>query len=132
VRRYYERLWNAWDESVIDELIAPDITFRGSLGITVQGIAGFRGYVNTMRAAFPDFHNRIDDLIAEDDRVVARLTYSGTHRGEIFGLPPTGRSVRYAGVALFRITAHRISEGWVLGDTLGLLKQLGAGDFPGA
>jgi steroid delta-isomerase-like uncharacterized protein len=124
VRRYYEALWNRWDLDLADELIAESVVFRGSLGISVQGREGFKEYMRAVRAAFPDFHNRIEELIAEDGRVAARLTYTGTHRGEVLGIAPTGRHVSYAGVALFRIVESRIAEGWVLGDVHGLVQQL--------
>src|SRR3972149_9114158 len=75
VRRYYNQLWNNWDTKVADEIIATDIGFRGSLGVMTRGLEGFKQYVDTVRAAFPDFHNAIEDLIAEGDKVVARLTY---------------------------------------------------------
>src|SRR5262245_28806854 len=123
VRRYYE-MWNRWDFALADELIAEDISFRGSLGVEVRGREGFRGYMRAVRAALPDFHNHIEELIAEGDKVAARLTYTGTHRGELFGVRPTGRQVSYAGVAIFRIVAGRIIEGWVLGDVHGLVQQL--------
>jgi predicted ester cyclase len=132
VRRYYEKLWNTWDLGVADEMIAPDIAFRGSLGLTTRGLEGFKQYAATVRAAFPDFHNTIEDLIAEGDTVVARLIYSGTHRGPLFGIAPTGKQVTYAGVAIFRITGSKIVDGWVMGDTLGLLRQLGATTLPGS
>jgi steroid delta-isomerase-like uncharacterized protein len=124
VRRYYEVLWNRWDFGLADELIAESVVFRGSLGISVQGREGFKEYMRTIRAAFPDFHNRIEELIAENDRVVARLTYTGTHQGEVLGIAPTSRKVSYAGVALFRVVENRIAEGWVLGDVHGLVQQL--------
>ena len=124
IRRYYEALWNRWDLALADELIAESIVFRGSLGITVQGREGFKEYMRAVRAAFPDFHNRIEELIAENDRVAARLTYTGTHQGEVLGIAPTGRQVSYAGVALFRVVDNRIVEGWVLGDVHGLVRQL--------
>lgn len=123
--RYYEELWNKWDLALADELIAPDVSFRGSLAVETQGLEGFKAYVNTVRAAFPDFHNTIEDLIAEGDKVVARLTYSGTHRGEVFGIAPTDKKVAYSGVAIFRIVDNKIVNGWVLGDMPGLMKQLG-------
>jgi steroid delta-isomerase-like uncharacterized protein len=132
VRRYYDELWNRWDLGLVDELLAPDVGFRGSLGIEVRGRDGFRRYVALVRDAFPDFHNAVEELVAESDRVVARLTYRGTHRGPLFGLAPTGRRISYAGVALFRIAGGRIAEGWVLGDALGLLRQLGATAIPPA
>jgi steroid delta-isomerase-like uncharacterized protein len=124
VRRYYEEMWNRWDLSLAEDLIDEELTFRGSLGVAVRGRAAFRDYMNTVRRAFPDFHNRVEELIAEGDMVVARLTYTGTHHGELFGIAPTGRRVTYAGVAVFRIEAGRIREGWVLGDVRGLMQQL--------
>jgi len=124
VRRYYHEMWNQWDFVLVDELIVERITFRGSLGMNVCGRAGFKGYMQTVQRAFPDFHNRIEELIAEGDRVVARLTYTGTHHGELFGIEPTGRRVTYAGVAIFRISDGAVVEGWVLGDTGGLMRQL--------
>jgi steroid delta-isomerase-like uncharacterized protein len=81
-------------------------------------------------SAFPDFHNSIVEITAEDDRVVARTFYRGTHRGEIFGLAPTGKAISYAGAAFFRIRDGQVIEGWVLGDLLGLLRQLGAHSLP--
>lgn len=124
VRRYYEALWNRWDLALAEELIAESVVFRGSLGTSVQGREGFKEYMRTVRRAFPDFHNRIEELIAENDRVAARLTYTGTHQGEVLGIAPTGRRVSYAGVALFRVVDNRIAEGWVLGDVHGLIQQI--------
>src|SRR5260370_40641968 len=124
VRRYYEVLWNRWDFALADELIAEPVVFRGSLGITVQGREGFRESMRTVRRAFPNFHNCIEEMIAENERIAARLTYTGTHQGEVLGIAPTGRQVSYAGVALFRVVDNRIAEGWVLGDVHGLVQQL--------
>src|SRR5262245_30920478 len=126
VRRYYEEMWNRWDFALVDQLIAEEIVFRGSLGARVQGREGFKQYMRAVRQAFPDFHNQVEELIAEGDRVAARLTYTGTHQGELLGVGATGRSVSYAGAALFRVAGERIVEGWVLGDLHGLLQQLGS------
>ena len=130
VRRYYDEMWNLWNLSLADELIGEGLTFRGSLGVAVQGRAGFKDYMCTVRGAFPDFHNHIEELVAEDDKVVARLTYTGTHHGVLFGIGPTGKRVTYAGVAVFRIEAARITEGWVLGDVRGLIQQLSDDRLP--
>lgn len=124
VRRYYEELWNAWDLSLADELLAPDLSFRGSLGVETRGRDAFLEYVSMVRQAFPDFENKIEEVVAEGDKVVARLTYSGTQRGPLMGFPPTSRRVRYAGVAIFRVVEGMIAEAWVLGDLHGLLEQL--------
>ncbi len=124
VRRYYSEVWNQWSSPALEELISPDITFRGSIGTAVNGIAQFRHYVSKIRAAFPDFHNQIEELIAEDEKVAARLTYTGTHRGELLGFPATGNKIIYSGIAIFEFAGSKIIKGYVLGDTETLKRQL--------
>jgi steroid delta-isomerase-like uncharacterized protein len=124
IERYYEELWNRWNPEAIEEIIAPDIVFRGSLGVSVAGKQEFARYVDKVRTAFPDFHNQIEDLFADDAKVAARLTYTGTHRGELFGMRPTGARVSYGGVALFRVREGQIAEGHVLGDVPALNRQI--------
>ena len=124
VRRYYDDVWNRWDLKLADQLLSPDVRFRGSLGLTKTGVDGFKKYMELVRAAFPDFHNSIKELIAEGDKVVAKLTYWGTHRGTLMDVPATGRTVTYTGVAIFQITEGKIAEAWVLGDLHSLKKQL--------
>jgi steroid delta-isomerase-like uncharacterized protein len=124
VRRYYSEVWNEWSATALEELISPDIVFRGSIGTAVQGIAQFRQYVKRIGSAFPDFHNHIEELIAEGEKVAARLTYSGTHQGELFGFPATGNKISYAGIAVFEFAGNKIIRGFVLGDTENLKRQL--------
>jgi steroid delta-isomerase-like uncharacterized protein len=124
VGRFYEELWNSWDYAVIGEILAEDVEFHGSLGIDRKGHRGFIDYAETVRSAFPDFHNRIEETIAEGEKLAACMTYAGTHQGEIFGIEATGRAIRYAGVAIFVFRERLISHVWVLGDRLALLRQL--------
>ncbi len=131
IRRFYEQLWNRWDTAVADEILAPDLRFRGSLGTTIEGLPAFMRYMERVRRAFPDWHNSIDEVIAADERVVARMTWTGTHRGEFLGLPATGRLVTYVGAAIFRVREGRIQEGWVVGDTQELWRALGILEVPG-
>ncbi len=125
VRRYYSEVWDAWSKTALEELISPDIVFRGSIGTTVLGIEEFERYVNRIRAAFPDFHNHIEDLIAEGEKVAVRLTYTGTHRGELLGFPATGNKITYSGIAIFEFAESKIVRGYILGDTENLKRQLG-------
>jgi steroid delta-isomerase-like uncharacterized protein len=125
VERFYRELWNSWDLDVADEILAEDLRFRGTLGSTLEGREAFKGYVETMRRAFPDWHNRIEDAIACGNRVVTRMTWSGTHEGALAGVEPTGARVEYVGVAIFRISAGKIEEAWVVGDTQELWRALG-------
>ena len=117
VRRFYDELWNAWRLDLAGEIVASDLRFRGSLGMTASGRAEFLEYVESVRSAFPDWHNEVEDLITAGGRVAARLTWTGTHRGEFAGLEATGRRVEYAGAALFTVRDELIAEAWVVGDT---------------
>jgi predicted ester cyclase len=117
---YHAGLWNRWDDTAVDEIFAPGIKFWGALGVTVSGPDGFRGYVARVRAAIPDFHNQIDELLAEGETVPARLTYSATHQGELYRAALTGKRLEYGGTAFFRICEGQITGGLVHGDTMGV------------
>ena len=130
VARYYDEMWNNWNFALVDKLLAKEISFRGSLGTETHGRTAFCNYMRRVQSAFPDFSNEIEDMIAERNRVFTRLTYTGTHRGEIFGVAPTERKVSYADAALYRIENGQVAHGWVLGDLTGLLAQLGARVLP--
>lgn len=126
IRVFYEELWNRCNDRAVDELLAEEFTFRGSLGDRVRGRSGFRAYRDRVRGAFDDFHNEIVELVVDDDRAAARLRYTGRHVGEVLGVPATGRSISYQGAAFFRAAGERIAEVWVLGDLEGLRGQLRA------
>jgi predicted ester cyclase len=97
----------------------------------VRGRDGFIAYAQAVRAAFPDFHNQVQELVIDERRAAACLEYSGTHRGPIFAAAPTGRRVTYRGTAFFLFDEQaRIARAWVLGDLVNLLKQLGATQLP--
>ena len=124
VRRYYEEMWNRWDLSLAEDLLAPDLRFRGSLGTEAEGIRDFCRYARTVWLAFPDFHNEIVEMVAEGDLVVARVAFSGTHRGDVLGFGARGRHVRYEGIAWIRFEGTLIAEVIVMADREGLLGQL--------
>jgi steroid delta-isomerase-like uncharacterized protein len=125
VRRFYDELWNQWRLDVAGELLAEDLQFRGSLGSHERGRTAFLAYVERARRAFPDWHNQVDELFAAGDRVVARLTWSGTHQGPFAGLAPTGRRVSYVGAGLFAVADGLIAAAWIVGDTQELWRSLG-------
>lgn len=125
IRRFYKELWNGWRLDLADEIVSETIRFRGSLGTTLVGRDDFKDYVETVRVAFPDWHNRIDEILAADDRVVTRMTWSGTHRGVLGDIEPTGARVEYCGAAFFRLSSGMIEEAWVVGDTQELWRSLG-------
>ena len=132
VRRFYDELWNQWRFDLADELLAPELEFRGSLGTEVRGREGFLEYARGVRGAFPDFHNDVRELVADERRraAAARLRYSGRHEGALLGVAPTGRRISYAGAAFFRFDDRaRVVRGWVLGDLADLFVQLGIRDL---
>ena len=83
--------------------------------------------VQMVRDAFPDYWVRIDLIAAEDDRVGARITQGGTHNGEFFGIPPTGKTVEWTEMAILRIGDGKILATWFDSDIAGLMQQLGVG-----
>lgn len=124
VRRFYAEVWNRWDDTAVNEVLHERFVFRGSLGDQVRGRDGFRRYRDKVRAAFPDFHNQIVDLVTSGDRAAARLRYSGHHQGGVLGVAATGARVVYEGAAFFTVRDGQLAEVWVLGDVDGLRRQL--------
>jgi steroid delta-isomerase-like uncharacterized protein len=127
VRRFYDEIWNRPDVSVVPEVLAPDFTFRGSLGSTRVGHAEFIDYVRYVTDALADYRCDIETLVTEEDRAAARMTFSGVHRATFLGVRATGRRVSWAGAAFFTFTGELVSDLWVLGDLHGLHAQLAPG-----
>ncbi|MEE8407062.1 MAG: ester cyclase [Acidimicrobiia bacterium] len=124
VDRFYNDMWNRFDKSVFGEILDPMIHFRGSPGQTKIGFDEFGEYVDYIQTFASDFHNEVLSTITEENLTFARLSYSGIHQGEVFGLAPTGRRFEYSGAAVFTFTDDLISDVWVLGDIYGLTQQL--------
>ena len=124
VRAFYEDLWNRWDDALVDSVLSPTFEFRGSLGTSTAGRAGWRSYRDAVRAGSADFHNDVVTLICEGTSAAARLRYSGTHTGLLLGLDATGRRFEYAGAAFFTIRDGLLASTWVLGDLTTLREQL--------
>ena len=130
VRRFYEELWNHWNLSVANDILAPDVHFRGTLGTSGIGLDHFKAYFEQSRKAVPDLHAQIDEVIIAGDVIVVRLTWSATHSGELFGIPATGRRYSYVGVGIFHLRAGKIQDAWIVGDTQELWRALGAAPPP--
>lgn len=124
VRKFYDAIWNNADKTVIPELLTEDFLFRGSLGLMQRGHIGFANFMDQIRAAIGEYRCDITDLVAEDDRVCARILYSGIHRGDLFGYAATHGRIKWDGVAIFRFRDGKIAELWVLWDVNDVMKQL--------
>ena len=126
IRRLPEELLTQGDLAVADELIAPNCIHHAPI-LLAPGADGVKRWVRALRLAFPDLCTIVEDEIAEDDRVVQRLTLRGTHLGTFDGLPPTGRQATWQLVAIQHLNRDgRLAEHWATWDQLGLLRQLGA------
>jgi steroid delta-isomerase-like uncharacterized protein len=124
VERFYHQVWNRADEAEARRILAVDFRFRGSLGPELRGPDGFMAYHRAVHAALENFTCTIEDLVAEQDRVAARLNFRGKHRGTMFGIAATGREISWSGAAFFKIRNGIISELWVLGDIEAVRRQL--------
>jgi steroid delta-isomerase-like uncharacterized protein len=110
---------------MIDELVEPDAMIRTPVPLNETGAEALKHVWAVLLEAFPDLHVTVEDMIAEGDKVVVRNTVTGTHRGEYMGLPPTGKSVTYNEIFIFRFVNGRIAETWGVVDVLSQMKQLG-------
>jgi len=124
-RRLIEEVWNKGDLDVVDELIASDYVFHDPAAPEVRGPEGLKQLVSMYRTAYPDLHFTIEDQIAEGDKVANRWTATGTHQGELMGIPATGEQVTTTGISITRYEAGKAVAEWANWDTLGMLQQLG-------
>jgi len=127
VRQMVEEMFNRGNIGRADEFLAPDFVEREELppGIP-RDREGVKQLTAMLRGAFPDFRATIDDMVAEGDKVVMRMTWRGTHKGEFMGIPPTGKSVSFGVIDIIRIAGGKFVEHWGQMDTMSLMQQLGA------
>lgn len=124
VRKFYEILWNAHDKRAIPKVLHEKVTFRGSLGQEKQGYDGFAEYVDMIHGALGDYRCVIEDIVAEEQKVFAKVRFAGIHQGDFLGHRPTLRRVTWVGCALFTFEGDRVKDVWVLGDLKELEGQL--------
>lgn len=108
-----------------DDLVALDFVELDPLPGQQQGRQGLKDVIGGMRAAFPDIHWVMDEMVAEGDKVVSRFTWTGTHRATFLGIPLTGRKVTVKGVVIDRLADGKMADSRILMDTLGMMQQLG-------
>jgi predicted ester cyclase len=116
---------------LVDDFYAPDYVNR----TTPPGVAptrdGFKQWVTALRAAFPDIRYTIDDSIEAGDKIVTRVTGSGTMRGDFAGMPATGKHATWSEIHIVRVASERIVEHWGIVDQMGMMIQLGVIPAPG-
>jgi steroid delta-isomerase-like uncharacterized protein len=129
VRRFFEEFCNGRRAELADELVCADYVSHGPQAPPAQGPDGLRARVGLYQESV-DGHWDVQELMSVDDRVIARWVGSGTHRGELMGIDPTGRPISVEAISVFRIADGKIAEEWTVWDALGLLQQVGAMPVP--
>ena len=124
VRRFIEA-YNKRNLDLIDDFVAPDYVDHTNK----VDREGLKQLFNMGLTAFPDWHETIEDIIAEGDKVWVRLSYTGTHKGEFMGLPPTGKKITSKAVDIYRIVNGKLAEYWNVTDNINIFKQIGAIEY---
>ena len=126
IRRWLEEGWTKGNLAVADELIDSKFIVHGAGGQAVpSGTEGVKQLVMAWRTGFPNGQMTIDDLMAEGDKVVVRMTWRGTQEGDFYGIAPTGKQVAVTSIGIDRVANGKIVEGWGEVDMLGMYQQLG-------
>ena len=121
VRRFIES-YNERKLDLIDEFVSPDYVDHSNN----VGREGLKQLFAMGLNAFPDWHETIEDIIAEGNKVWVRLAYTGTHKGEFMGLPPTGKKITSKAVDIYRVVNGKLSQYWNVTDNLNIFRQVGA------
>jgi steroid delta-isomerase-like uncharacterized protein len=132
-RREIEEIFNANGnlDAAAEEIYAPNyISYQPAGNEDLRGVEAIKDFAAGLRRAFPDLEMTVEDQIAEGDKVVTRLRSRGTHQGELWGIPATGRKVEVRSVSTNRIEGGKIVQHWTCADRLGMMQQLGVIEQP--
>lgn len=122
----WQDMWHPQtDLSDLEEFIAADFVSHSMPPGIDPGIPGIRQWVSIFHNAFPDMDGGVDQVVVEGNKVAVRFIGTGTHKGDLFGIPPTGKRIKSTGINIFRIEEGKIVEHWNNADDLGVLQQLG-------
>ena len=130
-RRFFEDAWNQNKTDDLQEYISTDRIHNYGARVAKEGPEELRAAIKNWRSAMPDYRAYVEDLIAEGDRVVTLLRFTGTQTGtfqDIAGrtLPPSNAKLDESEILIFRIADGKIVESWATWDRLSVLRQLGA------
>ena len=129
VRRFVDEVINNGNYAAIQELVHPNYVYR-SPDQELRGQQALQALFTTYRCGLPDLNASIDDLVVSGDKVVISIVLSGTHTGDLMGIPATGRSLKVHGMVLSRLEKGKIAEEWEVLDMLGMFQQLGIVSLP--
>ena len=124
VQRYWDGKWNERRPEILDELQTPNVVYHGT-SMDMNGIEEYKQIYSSFLSAFHDTQLVVEDLIAEGDKVMSRVSMNCTHKGEFEGIPPTGKVLTVSAFTVFRLVDGKIAEEWEVLDELGMMHQLG-------
>jgi steroid delta-isomerase-like uncharacterized protein len=125
--RRFGEVWGTGSPAIVDDLGHPNLTVTyPARGETIRGAEAFKGVLAQFHTAFPDLDVSVEEEVAEGDKVAVQWTLRGAHRGELMAIAPTGKAVVWTGITIYTVAGGRILEERGEGDTLGLMRQLGA------
>jgi len=125
VRRYYDEVLNQRKVDVLDQIAVEDYVEHDPFPGQGNGLADLKARVAALQHMFNPLRFTVEDVIAEGDKVVARNTVTGTHQGEFMGVGPTGKSVTYNEIFIFRFADGLVVETWGVVDVYAQMKQIG-------
>lgn len=125
VRRFVEEAQSRGDISAVDQFLTPDFVDHSALLGLPPTREGVKQLFTMLRTALPDLHATIHDQVAEGNKVVTRKTLSGTHQGELMGIPATGKQVAIEVIDILQIAGGKITHHWTVVDQLAMMQQLG-------
>jgi predicted ester cyclase len=131
VRRFVDEVQSGGNIDLIDEVCSPGFVNHSAPPGIPADREGLKILTAMFRGAFPDSHFTIENMVAEGDKVATRKTFHGTHGGDFMGMPPTGRVVSMGLIDIVRVSDGRVVEHWAMGDSLGMMQQLGVIPRPG-
>jgi steroid delta-isomerase-like uncharacterized protein len=130
-RRQLEEVFNKHNPGAVDQFFAPDYVNHNALPGMPNDREGVKAFAALYLGAFPDLKITSDFQVAEGDIVVMRWTATGTHTGELMGIPATGKQIKATGISISRVAGGKIVEDWSESDQMGLMQQLGVVPAPG-
>ncbi|HEX2909205.1 MAG TPA: ester cyclase [Chloroflexia bacterium] len=125
VRRVVEEIWNQGKVELVDALLAPDYVNHTPAPSFGPDREGYKQFLLSTHRSFPDVHFTVEYMVAEDDVVVFRLTFTGTNTGDNVNFPATGKSAKFPAFEMLRIRDGKVVEEWGVSDFLGMWVQLG-------
>jgi steroid delta-isomerase-like uncharacterized protein len=126
IRRLYEEIWNKRKLELVSEIVSPSHALQApNVSGSAVGPEAYKRQLMLFFAGYPDLHFSVEDTIAEEDKVVACWTFSGTHEGEYLGIPATNKKVSVEGITIHHIANGKIMDSYSNWDALGMMQQLG-------